>query len=71
MNHVLKSLSRHDYFSSLLDILCARGVNLFDTLRVQGTLREELVVATARLLGFVRVGADLREVIDVALMEMG
>ena len=35
------------------------------------TSREELVVATARLLGFARVGADLREVIDVALMEMG
>jgi hypothetical protein len=28
---------------------------------------EELVVATARLLGFTRAGADLREVIDAAL----
>ena len=29
--------------------------------------REELIVATARLLGFLRVGSDLRGVIDAAL----
>lgn len=29
-----------------------------------------LIVATARLLGFSRVGAELRGVIDAALMEM-
>ncbi|MCA9773491.1 MAG: hypothetical protein KC466_13840, partial [Myxococcales bacterium] len=29
--------------------------------------REELIVATARLLGFLRVGPDLRGVIDAAL----
>ena len=29
--------------------------------------REELIVATARLLGFARVGADLRGVIDNTL----
>lgn len=30
--------------------------------------REELIVATARLLGFSRVGADLRGMIDAALL---
>ena len=34
------------------------------------TPRDELIVATARLLGFARVGAELRGVIDAALMEM-
>lgn len=32
--------------------------------------RDELVVATARLLGFARVGAELRGVIDGALSEV-
>ena len=31
--------------------------------------REELIVATARLLGFARVGQDLRGVIDVSIAE--
>lgn len=35
------------------------------------TERDELVVATARLLGFARVGAELRGVIDAALAEEG